>query len=173
LATLLQRIFRPRADTGAPMALYNAVVAEARRPHWYRDGQVPDTLDGRFDMVSTVLALVLLRLETLDEPAREPSARLTELFVTDMDGQLRQHGIGDLVVGKHVGRMMGQLGGRLAAYREGLAEGGDLPGAIARNIYRGAAVPAASETHVEQGLRALWAGLSARDLTLILGGDIA
>ena len=111
LATLLQRIFGQRADAGALNPLYDAIVAQARAPHWYRDGAVPDTLDGRFDMVSSVLALVLLRLEALD--SRGESALLTELFITDMDGQLRQRGIGDLVVGKHVGRMMSQLGGRL------------------------------------------------------------
>ncbi len=141
-----------------PTALYDAIVGVARRPHWYVEGRVADTLDGRFDMVSSVLALVLLRLETLGEAGRGPSARLTELFITDMDGQLRQRGIGDLVVGKHIGRMMGQVGGRLAAYRDGLATGGDLAGAIDRNIYRGAAVPVEASAHVEQGLRALGDG---------------
>ena len=156
-----------------PAALYASLVAVARRPHWYVEGAVPDTFDGRFDMVSSLLALVLLRLEALGEPARGPSARLTELFVTDMDGQLRQRGIGDLVVGKHIGRMMGQVGGRLAAYRDGLAAGGDLAGAIDRNIYRGAAVPADARAHVGHGLRALAADLGERDLAAILAGDIA
>ena len=115
----------------------------------------------------------LLRLETLGEPGRGPSARVTELFVSDMDGQLRQRGIGDLVVGKHIGRMMSQVGGRLAAYRAGLAPGGDLAGAIERNIYRGAAVPVTAAAHVEQALRALAADLDGRDLPTILAGDIA
>jgi cytochrome b pre-mRNA-processing protein 3 len=173
LATLFKRILGGRKDTSALVPLYNAIVARARQPHWYRDGAVPDTLDGRFDMVSTVLALVLLRLESLGDSAREPSARLTEIFVTDMDGQLRQHGIGDLVVGKHIGRMMSQLGGRLTAYREGLAEGGDLGGAIARNVYRGAEVPDTARIHVEGELRALAAGLEGRNLPAILAGEIA
>ena len=106
MATLFKRLLGGRRDARPLVPLYDAIVRAARQPHWYVEGQVPDTLDGRFDMVSTMLSLVLLRLEALGEPAREPSARLTELFVTDMDGQLRQHGIGDLVVGKHVGRMM-------------------------------------------------------------------
>lgn len=160
------------ARGSSPVALYDAIVAAARRPHWYRDGRVPDTLDGRFDMVSTVLAFVLLRMETLGDPARGPSARLAELFISDMDGQLRQSGIGDLVVGKHIGRMMGQLGGRLAAYREGLAAGGDLSAAIDRNIYRGAEVPAAARGHVEQGLVALAERLGMRDLAALIAGDI-
>jgi cytochrome b pre-mRNA-processing protein 3 len=172
LATLFKRLLGGRRDASAMVPLYNAIVREARAPHWYTAGHVPDTLDGRFDMVSTVLALALLRMEALGEPARTPSARITELFVTDMDGQLRQHGIGDLVVGKHVGRMMSQLGGRLTAYREGLAEGGDLAGAIARNVHRGAEVPADAEAHVATALRALEARLATRDLDTLLKGDI-
>ena len=172
LATLFKRLLGGRRDARPLVPLYDAIVRAARQPHWYVEGQVPDTLDGRFDMVSTMLSLVLLRLEALGEPAREPSARLTELFVTDMDGQLRQHGIGDLVVGKHVGRMMSQVGGRLTAYREGLAEGGDMAGAIDRNVHRGADVTEAAKAHVEAGLRIFAAGLAARDLPTLLAGDI-
>jgi cytochrome b pre-mRNA-processing protein 3 len=161
-----------RAQAAAPAALYAAIIAEARRPHWYREGGVPDTLDGRFDMVATVLALVLLRMDALGDAAREPSARLTELFVSDMDGQLRQSGIGDLVVGKHVGRMMGQLGGRLAAYRDALAGGADLSAAIERNIHRGAEVPAEARAHVEQALRALVERLQRHDLARLMSGDV-
>ena len=105
-----------RGERDALAPLYKAVVAEARRPDWYRQGRVPDTLDGRFDMVAAVLSLVLLRLEEEGDAGRAPSAHLTELFVEDMDGQLRERGIGDIVVGKHVGRMMGALGGRLGAF---------------------------------------------------------
>lgn len=169
--TFLKRILAPRARPRELAALYGAIVAEARRPYWYADAKVPDTIDGRFEMVTGVLAVALIRMEALGEPAREPSARLTELFVTDMDGQLRQSGIGDLVVGKHIGRMMGQLGGRLAAYREGL-DGGDLGEALVRNLYRGAAVPAAALADAEAGVRALAARLATRDLPDLLKGDI-
>src|SRR3546814_8548157 len=62
---------------------------------------------------------------------------LTERFIDDMDGQLRQIGIGDFVVGKHVGKMMGALGGRMDAYGPALAGEGDLDAALVRNLYRG------------------------------------
>ena len=102
-----------RKDTAA---LYAAVVARARMPHWYVEGAVPDTIDGRFDMIAAVLAMAMLRLES--DPAGAPAAtHLAEAFVDDMDPQLREIGIGDLLVGKHIGRMMGMLGGRLGAYR--------------------------------------------------------
>jgi len=83
---------------------------------------VADTVPGRFDMISAVLTLVLLRLERDPETAGS-QALLTELFVEDMDGQLRQSGVGDLVVGKHIGRLVSALGGRLGAFRTALTEG--------------------------------------------------
>jgi cytochrome b pre-mRNA-processing protein 3 len=124
--------------------LYAAVVAEARRPDWYLAGEVPDTIDGRFDMVALVLSLLLLRLEDVaagapGHPAAQLSADLAERFIADMDGNLRQDGIGDQVVGKHIGRMMAALGGRLGAYRDARGDAAAMAEALARNVWRGAA----------------------------------
>jgi len=165
---VLNRLFG-RKDRDALTPLYNAVVTEARRPDWYLAGAVPDTLDGRFDMVAAVLSLVLLRLEDEGESGRAPSAYLAEIFVEDMDGQLRERGIGDIVVGKHIGRMMGALGGRLGALREAFA-GGDLDGAIDRNIYRGAAPGEAARAAVREGLAGLRARLAATPAAELIGG---
>jgi len=68
---------------------------------------------------------------------------------------------------------MSQVGGRLTAYRDGLAPGGDMTGAIDRNIHRGAEVPAGANAHIDRALRMLAAGLASRDLPTILAGDIA
>ncbi|HEX8642186.1 MAG TPA: ubiquinol-cytochrome C chaperone family protein [Allosphingosinicella sp.] len=137
--SFLQRIFSggKRRETLQP--LYRAVVAAARNPGWYRDGQVPDTLDGRFDVLAALLALVLLRLEKEGDPAREASVLLTELFIADMEATLRQVGIGDYVVGKHVGRMTSALGGRLSAFRvaRDAREGFEEP--VRRNLFHDAA----------------------------------
>ena len=71
--SLLHRLFGARRED-AVQPLYDAVVARARAPHWYEAGGVPDTVDGRFDMVAAVLALVLQRQE--GEPVgADPSAR--------------------------------------------------------------------------------------------------
>lgn len=150
--------------------LYDAVVREGRQPHWYLDGAVPDTLDGRFDMIVAILALVLLRLE--EQGAAQESAWLTELFVDDMDGQLRQEGIGDVVVGKHVGRMMSALGGRLAAYRAVLRGEARMHEALIRNLYRGEEPDGAAITHVEGALRARWMRLECLTRDALLAGDI-
>lgn len=125
--------------------LYAAVVAEARQPHWYVDGAVPDTLDGRFDMVVLVLSLLLLRLEDVTDgdprhPAAQLSADLGDRFLADMEGNLRQDGIGDQVIPKHMGRMMAALGGRLGAYRAAQNDADAMAEALRRNLYRGGPV---------------------------------
>lgn len=152
------------------MPLYHAVVAEGRQPHWYMNGAVPDTLDGRFDMIVAVLAQVLMRLE--QQGATQESVWLTELFVDDMDGQLRQEGIGDVVVGKHIGRMMSALGGRISAYRAALAGEADMTDALRRNLYRGAPVSDAALAHVEGALRERWTRLGCLTRDAMLAGDL-
>jgi len=169
---LLRQLFR-RSDPRETMTpLYATIVAEARVPGWYLEG-VPDTTDGRFDMVASVLSLVLLRLERDDTDTRQAQALLAETFVDDMDGALRQMGIGDLMVGKHVGRMMGALGGRLSAFKAALAGQGDLAAAIRRNIFRDEATPDAAVIAVEARLRALAGRIDAAALPDVLAGRIA
>ncbi len=161
-------LFGPKPQPA--LALYNAVVARGREPHWYVAGAVPDTVDGRFDMIAAVLAMVLLRLET--EPAgAAPAAQVTERFVDDMDGQLREIGIGDIVVGKHIGRMMAMLGGRLGAYRDGIA-GGDLGPALVRNLYRGEAPDPLAVAHVSTHLMGLRETLAGVSVARLIDGDL-
>lgn len=135
--SFLTRIFGGRSERAALDPLYRAIVAAGRDPAWYRAG-VPDTLDGRFDVIASLLALVLLRMEKEGALARRPSVLLTEVFIDDMDGTVRQMGIGDQVVGKHVGRMMSALGGRLAAFREAEGDADAFAGAVRRNVFRDA-----------------------------------
>jgi cytochrome b pre-mRNA-processing protein 3 len=132
--SIFSRIFSRGDDRAALRPLWHRIVAIAREEHWYAQCGVADTVAGRFDAITLVLALVILRMEREDALVSN-SARLTELFVEDMDGQLRESGVGDLVVGKKIGGLMSALGGRLAAYREGLA-GDDslLAEAVMRNV---------------------------------------
>ena len=118
--SLLSRIFgKPADDRAALRPLWNRVVELAREREWYADCGIADTVTGRFDMLTLVLAAVMLRMER-EDALIEPSVRLSELFVADMDGQMRQSGVGDLVVGKRMGQLMGALGGRLGALRDAL-----------------------------------------------------
>lgn len=160
-----------RADDNAALKpLYGAIIAEARSPHWYLEGGVADTLDGRFDMIAAVLSLVMMRMEALGAVAE--SAWLTELFIDDMDGQIRQIGFGDIVVGKQIGRMIGALGGRLAAYRAGLSGEASLSEALVRNLYRGQA-PAADElAYTEAQIRALASGIEGQSIEALMAGQL-
>ncbi len=133
---ILRRLFAGKPDPREALRpLWHKVVEVSREPEWYAECGVADTLAGRFDMITAVLALVLVRLER-DADCGAESALLTELFIEDMDGQLRESGVGDLVVGKHIGKLMASLGGRLGAYRVALAEDSDLvlEDAVLRNV---------------------------------------
>jgi cytochrome b pre-mRNA-processing protein 3 len=167
---LLSRLFGERRDRSALRPLYDALVAAAREPAWYREGGVPDTLEGRFDMVATMLALVLLRLESEGEAARAESVALTEIFIDDMDGTLRQIGIGDFVVGKHVGKLVGALGGRLGALRGALADGSALEPAVRRNVFRDGPVSEEQVAWVAARLRGLYDRLAGTGMEPLLAG---
>ncbi len=166
----LPRLFRREPPPRIAVTLYDAVVARGRMPHWYLAGAVPDTLDGRFDMIAAVLSMAMLRLER-DGAGAAPAASLAECFVDDMDGQLRQIGFGDMVVGKHIGRMMAALGGRLGAYRDGLADG-TLEPALVRNLYRGVEPAPAALAHVATELRAFRAALDGVAIDDLLAGKL-
>jgi cytochrome b pre-mRNA-processing protein 3 len=159
MAKWLQQLFGTGDDRGAQRPLYQSVVAIAREPHWYIAGEVADTTEGRFEMVTLILSLVMIRLEALGEMALATSALLAELFVEDMDGQLRESGVGDVGVGKHIGNMMSALGGRLGAYREALAGSASLEAALGRNLYAAAHPSDAAMTFVRDQLLALKAQL--------------
>ena len=134
--SFFSRLFGTQADPREQWRpLWHRVVEEARDPDWYRMCGVADTVEGRFDMITIVLSLVLLRMEK-DANLAPHTALLTELFVEDMEGQLREAGIGDPTVGKKIGNLMASMGGRLGAYRTALAEKDRvaLAEAVRRNV---------------------------------------
>jgi len=164
----LGRAFGPAAAMPAA-ALYARVVATARDPGWYLAGEVPDTYDGRFDMIALVIAYVTMRLEALGE--RQLCADLTERFIADMDGTLRQDGVGDQVVGKHIGRMVAALGGRLGAYRDAGADDAALAEALKRNLWRGEAPGDDAIAEVIARIRRLEAALAAVPAAALAAGQ--
>jgi cytochrome b pre-mRNA-processing protein 3 len=133
--SFLSRLFGLGLDPREALRpLWFRSVEISRESEWYAHCGVADTVPGRFDMITAVVALVILRLEKELALTRE-TVYLTELFVEDMDGQLRESGVGDLMVGKHIGKLMSVLGGRLGAYREALASGGSgMTDAVSRNV---------------------------------------
>ena len=167
--SFFKKIFARDEGRDALIPLYTAVVAEARNPMWYVEGKLPDTVDHRFEMVAALTALAILRLDQSGDTGKHGAVMLTELFVDDMDGQLRQEGMGDVVVGKHIGKMMASLGGRISAYHAGL-EGEGLEEALARNLYRGEHPGEAPLTFTATRLRQLWRHLTHQADDALLAG---
>lgn len=162
----IMAMLRPkRADAGT---LYAAVVTEARRTAWYREGAVADSLDGRFAVLSTLAALTILRLEEGGEEAVRHSVAFTESFISDMDAQMREEGFGDPSIGKQVRQMVGALASRVDRWRQarrGEIEWGD---AVRFSVYRDS--PPSQEsalTYAAESLRRFDEGLGGcgdRDL---------
>ena len=118
-------------------ALYGAIVAQARSPAFHRSYGVPDTVEGRLDMI---LLHLVLALRALGRDLAAPPGLGQDLFnhfCRDMDGNLREMGIGDLAVPKHMKRVAEAFYGRTKAYESALDAGdeGALEAAIARNVF--------------------------------------
>lgn len=126
--------------------LYGAAVAAARAPYYYATLGVPDTLDGRFDLVGLHAFLVIRRLAALPPPGPDVAQAVFDAMFNDMDFNLRELGVSDLSVGRKVKQMWEAFHGRAMAYQAALAEGeAPLAEALARNVWRGEAPPGAPE----------------------------
>lgn len=173
----LRRIFGRWKAPPEPLrpaeSFYNACIRLARDPALFRDGGVPDTLDGRFDALALVVSLAMLRLEAADDVEAAMRAgwqsALVERLVDDMDRSLREIGVGDMNVGKQVRSMAAAFSGRHLAYRAAL-DAGDavaLLEALGRNLYRGK-VPVPERQAFVAGwiaaVRTRLAGCSTQDL---------
>jgi cytochrome b pre-mRNA-processing protein 3 len=118
-------------------AIYGAIVAQARSPGFYADFGVPDTVEGRFDMIVLHLFLLLRRIGGRTDERRRLGQALFDRFCGDLDANLREMGVGDLTVPRKMQEFAEAFYGRSAAYERALAaqdrEAGSL--AIARNIF--------------------------------------
>jgi cytochrome b pre-mRNA-processing protein 3 len=126
----LRGLFERKPDQAE--RLYGAIVAAARQQDFYLKHGVPDTVDGRFDMIVIHMFLVLERLKGNDHTDLRQA--LTDAFFKDMDRSLREMGTGDLSVGKKVRKMAEAFFGRIKAYGEATDEA-TLTEAVSRNVY--------------------------------------
>jgi cytochrome b pre-mRNA-processing protein 3 len=147
-------------------------VNSGRDPAWYLEGQVPDTINGRFDMISAMLALVLVRLEADEPRTRTASVLIAELFIEDMEASIRQLGTGDVVVGKRIGKMMGALGGRIGAFRNAIQADEDFTAPVTRNIFHESPPSPEAVAFVSSRLRSFYTNLEAMDADTILSGEL-
>ena len=123
-------------------ALYAKLVEQARRPEFYAHCRVPDTIDGRFDLIALHLFLVLHRLKRDHPDSADLAQAVFDRMFHDMDQSLREMGAGDLGVGRRVKAMIQGLYGRIAAYEAGLGQPDEtLQAALRRNVYGTAEPP--------------------------------
>lgn len=118
-------------------AVYKAIVAQSRQERFFRDWGIPDTVQGRFDVLSLHVALVLHRLREGGEEAKPFSQALFDTFFRDMDRSLRELGVGDLTVPKRIKKMSEMFYGMLGALSDAIATGQveALKPVLARNLY--------------------------------------
>ena len=124
------------AEPSSGEALFAAATAEARRPGWYADAHVPDTLDGRFAVLATVTALLLVRLEREGEGGNRLSVVLTERFIEVMESEHRELGLGDPTLGKTVRKLVGMLAKRTEMWRSAKAGETSWSSATGQSLFR-------------------------------------
>lgn len=134
---VLGNLFRKNPFKNAAADLYDLVVKQARQPAFYLKADVPDTVDGRFEMVALHAFLVMRRLKREGDRGQTLSQSLFDRMFADMDHSIRELGVGDLSVGKRIKAMAQVFYGRVVAYEEALDEGDveKLKEALARNHY--------------------------------------
>jgi cytochrome b pre-mRNA-processing protein 3 len=181
-------LLKPRPHERAAFALYGQAVAQARQPFWYGPPPtgpgVPDTLDGRFDMVGVFVFLLLDRLRTdPDKAAGELAQAVFDAMFADMDQSLREMGVGDLSVGKRVKAMWTAFNGRAYVYSAALTlaeqpqgDSGrgdaDLLSALSRNVWRSEATVAGA-TVLGRYMLAARRVLAAQPLAALQAGQAA
>lgn len=134
--SIVAKLFRRRAGKDVAERFYRDVVRQARRPEFFMDCGVPDTVQGRFEMIALHAFLVLHRLKRDRVSGAALAQGLFDTMFMDMDRNLREMGTGDLGVGRRVKAMAQSFYGRIAAYEAGL-DGDDeaLSEALKRNLY--------------------------------------
>ena len=167
---MLSFLFRGlTADPARGAALFDAVTAQARRPAWYVEGGVPDTLDGRFALLATITALLLIRIEREGEAGNAASVALTERFIEVMESEHRELGLGDPTLGKTVRKLVGMLARRTELWR---GANNDWIEATRESLYKGE-VAQEPLKHSAAGLRQLAQRFDAMSLAQLEQGRIA
>ena len=154
--------------------LYGALVTQARQPEFYTDAGVPDSLDGRFDMIVMHSFLVIRRLNRAGEPGVALAQELFDTMFMDMDRSLREIGVGDLSVPKKIKVMAKAFYGRCSAYESAMdaGDGAALASAIARNIYADTDAPAGASGVLADYMFGVDGELNNQDDSRLLHGDI-
>ena len=132
-------LLRRRRHERTGFLLYAAAVSAAREPFFYAELGVPDTLDGRFDLVGLHACMLIRRLRRLPPPGDAVAQAVFDAMFSDMDTNLREMGVGDMTVARNVRAMWEAFHGRATAYEAAFddSDPAALEQALARNVWRG------------------------------------
>jgi len=170
LASLFGRDRRPPAVH----AVYGRIVERAREPQFYEQWGVPDTFDGRFELLALHAFLVLHRLRREGDEAEDFAQALFDTLFFDMDRGLRERGVGDLGVGRRVKDMVKAFYGRISAYEKGLADAAALAAGLRRNLYGTVAEPDAAQiAQAAVYVRRQAAALAGQPVATLLAGEVS
>ena len=168
----LGRLRGPGRHERAAFQLYGAAVAAARDPWFYQALGVPDTLDGRFDMVSLHAFLLIHRLTGEPEPGPTLAQAVFDAMFSDMDINLREMGVGDLGVSRRVRAMWEAFHGRANAYQAAMGDPANLEAALVRNVWRGATPPAGAAAALGRIVLTHATHLAGQPLDALAAGDV-
>lgn len=168
-------LFKSKKSEEEAYALYRAIVEQARNPLFYSEYGVPDTVDGRFDMIVLHAHLVFDRLKDGTGDHETLSQAIFDMMFADMDQNLREMGVGDIGVSKRIRAMAEAFYGRATVYAEALKqnENKDLEAALLKNLFRKTEPSNAQVASTAAYVRTQTSQLAAQDLNDILKGHLS
>lgn len=165
-------LFKKSPDPEAVLAVYRAIVAQSRQPVFYAQWGVPDTVTGRFDVLSLHMGLVFRRLGGAGKPASDFAQALFDLFFKDMDRSLREMGAGDLAVPKKIRDMGNLFYGLMTKVNEAMERGerAEVESVLQRNLFGDMAGP--NVAALADYLEAEYAKLALQSADAVIGGRV-
>jgi len=166
---------KPAPEALAARALFTEAMAAARRPEFYLQGGVADSIDGRFDLVVAHLILIMHRLKREGDEGRDLAQRLFDIAFANFDEALREMGVGDLTVPKRIRKMAEAFYGRIEVYEGALAAEARsaFAEALRRNLYRGKEISEPALAWTSEAILGFCARLEASIRSDLLSGRIA
>ncbi len=166
-------LFSRKRHERAGFALYTAAVRAARDPFYYTALDVPDTMDGRFDMIGLYTFLLIDRIHREEDNGKALAQAVFDAMFLDMDHTLRELGVGDITVGRKNKAMWEALNGRRQAYEAPVAAGDvdALAEAIGRNVWRGAP-PDGMARRLAEIMMDQHRALARQELAALLAGEV-
>ena len=166
-------MFRRSSTSEPARQLYQTIVGHARRPEFYLKAGVPDSLDGRFDMIALHAFFVMYHLKHDPGEGQALSQALFDVMFAQIDQGLRQAGAGDFGIGKRVKVMVSAYYGRVRAYERGVtAEDAVLEDALRRNLYRAAEPDPETLTLMVDYVRRQTKAVAAQSVADLLAGRL-